>query len=181
LIKNKILRHERVPLDGIMFNPKNWRIHPKYQRESLTGILRDVGIVQSVIINERTGNLVDGHLRCQVYANEGETEIDATIVDLSEDEEMKILLTFDPLSALAVSDTEKVKEIMENTQIDDENLSRMLSDTAGNIGNNSLDGDNEMRIREQYMILIDCVDEQQQTELLTDLTEKGIKCRALLS
>jgi ParB-like chromosome segregation protein Spo0J len=46
-------------------------------------------------------------------------------------------------------------------------------------------GDNDealsQSVTEQYMIIIDCRDEMQQTELLDRLSEEGLTCRALLS
>ena len=64
--------HGDEPLDQIMFNPANWRIHPKAQQDALEGVLSEVGWVQDVIVNKRTGNLIDGHLCCQVAARNNE-------------------------------------------------------------------------------------------------------------
>ena len=43
-------------------NPDNWRLHPRVQQDALLGLMQDVGVVQDVIVNRRTGFLVDGHL-----------------------------------------------------------------------------------------------------------------------
>lgn len=59
--KNKIVEMVDVEVDQVMFNPQNWRIHPKLQQEALDEQMQEVGWIQPVIINQRTGNLVDGH------------------------------------------------------------------------------------------------------------------------
>ena len=53
---------EEAP-DQLLANPSNWRVHPKAQQQALAGILGQVGWVQQVLVNRRTGHVVDGHLR----------------------------------------------------------------------------------------------------------------------
>jgi len=85
--QNRIIGHGEEVLDQILFNPLNWRIHPKAQQDALDGVLSEVGWVQDVIVNKRTGRLVDGHLRCQLAARKGDKTIPVTYVDLDEQEE----------------------------------------------------------------------------------------------
>ena len=59
--QNRIVGNGEEPLDQIMFNPRNWRIHPLHQQDALKGVLEEVGWVQQVIVNKQTGNLIDGH------------------------------------------------------------------------------------------------------------------------
>jgi hypothetical protein len=49
--------------DQLLANPRNWRIHPKAQQEALAAVLDQVGWVQDIIVNQRTGHVVDGHAR----------------------------------------------------------------------------------------------------------------------
>ena len=55
---------EEAP-DQLAANPRNWRTHPAAQRKALRGSLDTVGWVQQVIVNKRTGNVVDGHARIE--------------------------------------------------------------------------------------------------------------------
>jgi hypothetical protein len=82
-------------------NPKNWRKHPAAQAAGLNGVLEEVGWVQSVILNQRTGRLIDGHLRIELALKNNEKAVPVTVVDLSEAEEDAILASFDPISAMA--------------------------------------------------------------------------------
>ncbi len=61
--RNRIVGHGEEDADQLLANPANWRIHPRAQRDALAGVLSEVGWVQDVIINRRTGHVVDGHLR----------------------------------------------------------------------------------------------------------------------
>ena len=126
--------HGDEPLDQIMFNPANWRIHPKEQQDALEGVLSEVGWVQDVIVNKRTGNLIDGHLRCQVAARNDEQTIPVVYVDLSEDEEAIILASLDPLAAMAATDKAKLEELLHQVHSDDERVQAMISEIAEHEG-----------------------------------------------
>lgn len=128
--QNRIIGSGEEPLDQIQFNPRNWRVHPLNQQNALKGVLDEVGWVQEVIINKRTGNLVDGHLRCQLAAREGAKTIPVKYVDLSEDEEALVLSTLDPIAAMATTDREKLNELFESINSDNENVQRLISEIA---------------------------------------------------
>ena len=61
--KNRIVGSGEEAPDQLLANPANWRVHPKVQQQALAGILGQVGWVQQVLVNRRTGHVVDGHLR----------------------------------------------------------------------------------------------------------------------
>jgi len=90
---------QRRPKD-IAPNEKNWRLHPQAQRSALQRSLDEVGIVDSVLVNKRTGKLVDGHLRREVALDRGES-LEVVEVDMdSRQEAMAILVTDGFLSAI---------------------------------------------------------------------------------
>lgn len=129
-IKNRIVGSGEEQLDQIMFNPRNWRIHPLSQQDALKGVLEEVGWVQQVIVNKRTGNLIDGHLRCQLAAREGAQTIPVVYVDVSEDEEALVLATLDPIGAMAATDKQKLDELFQDINSDNENVQKMIAEIA---------------------------------------------------
>jgi hypothetical protein len=96
-------------------HPNNWRTHPLGQQRALHAALHDIGWVQSVIVNKRTGHLIDGHLRLSLSLAQNESEIPVQWVDLSEEEENLVLATLDPISALAGSNTQKLHTLLQQT------------------------------------------------------------------
>jgi len=129
-IKNRIIGSGEEQLDQIMFNPRNWRIHPLSQQDALKGVLEEVGWVQQVIVNRRTGNLIDGHLRCQLAAREGQKTIPVVYVDVSEDEEALVLATLDPIAAMAATDKQKLDELLRSIRAEDEDVLNLLDELA---------------------------------------------------
>ena len=95
-----------------MANPRNWRIHPKGQQDALGSVLDEVGWVQQVLVNRTTGNVVDGHLRVELAISRDEPAVPVLYVELSEDEEALVLASLDPLSAMAATDEDKLRELL---------------------------------------------------------------------
>ena len=129
--RNRIVGNGEQPAISFMANPLNWRVHPKAQRDALTGILEDVGWVQQVIVNKTTGNVVDGHARIEEALKLGDdTPVPFIEVELSEEEEQKILLTLDPISAMAVADKENLDALLQDVSTTSEAMQSMLADLA---------------------------------------------------
>ena len=61
--RNRIIGSGEEAPDQLLANPANWRIHPKAQQDALAGALDVVGWVQQVLVNRRSGFVVDGHAR----------------------------------------------------------------------------------------------------------------------
>ena len=130
MYKNRIIGSGEESLDNILFNPRNWRIHPLNQQDALKGVLEEVGWVQQVIINKRTGNLIDGHLRCQLAAREGNKIIPVLYVDIDEAEEELVLATLDPIAGMAATDKAKLDRLFQDINSDNENVQKLISEIA---------------------------------------------------
>lgn len=128
--KNRIVGNGEEPLDQIMFNPRNWRIHPKNQQTAMKSILKEVGYVKEVIVNTRTGNLIDGHLRCQLAAREGNKTIPVTYVDLSQEEENLVLATLDLSGSMAATDKQQLDDLFSSIDTQDDDLLNFLNEIA---------------------------------------------------
>ncbi len=128
--RNRIVGHGEEAPDQLLANAMNWRIHPKTQQEALTGVLNEVGWVQDIIVNKRTGNVVDGHLRASLAISKGEAAVPVVYVDLDEHEERLILATIDPLAGMAVTDTEQLASLLGEITVTDASLQSMLCELA---------------------------------------------------
>jgi len=124
--KNRILGEGEEAPDQLLANPRNWRIHPKAQQDALAGILSEVGWVQRVIVNQRTGHMVDGHARVALAISRQEPTVPVVYVDLSEDEERAVLATFDPLGAMTITDQEQLDALLAEVSVKDDALRAML-------------------------------------------------------
>lgn len=116
--RNRMVGEGTEAPDQLLANPRNWRIHPHEQEQALVAVLDKVGWVTRVIVNKRTGFVIDGHLRVASAISRGEASVPVTYVDLTEAEEMQILATFDATTGMAVMDAEKYRDLVAEAGID---------------------------------------------------------------
>jgi ParB-like chromosome segregation protein Spo0J len=131
---NRIVGYGEEPPENLLANPRNWRMHAQHQQAALSGVLQEVGVVQNVICNRTTGHLIDGHLRVTLAMRANQPSIPVTYVELSEAEEALVLATFDPISALAGTDQELLRALLDEVSTGEEAVQQMLSDLAANEG-----------------------------------------------
>lgn len=109
--ENRIIRVEDVDPNTLIANSANWRKHPPTQTEAMLSILDKVGWVQSVVVNENSGNLVDGHLRVSVALGRGEATVPVLYVNLTDEEERLVLYALDQIAELATTDDQALAEL----------------------------------------------------------------------
>lgn len=125
-IKNRVKELRMIPAKELAPNPKNWRTHPEKQKNALKGILAEIGYADALLARELPdGSLVllDGHLRAETTPDQ---EVPVLVLDLTEEEGDKLLATLDPLAGLAEQDDEKLAELLEGIETDNEALKEML-------------------------------------------------------
>ena len=128
-MKDRVKELRRVPASELRANPKNWRRHPPSQEAALRGVLEDIGFADAVIARETDDGLelIDGHLRQEVM---GDQAIPVLIVDVTEEEADKMLLTYDPLAMMAHADTDQLLHLLRDTQFESQAVNDMLEAVA---------------------------------------------------
>jgi hypothetical protein len=112
-------------------NPKNWRRHPKAQVDALRGLLAEIGYADALLARELPDGrlmLIDGHLRAETTPD---ALVPVLVLDVNEEEADKILLTLDPLAAMAESDAERVKALLATVRTDSDAVQELLKRTGG--------------------------------------------------
>lgn len=132
--QNRIVGSGEEAPDQLLANPANWRVHPGHQQEALAGVLSEVGWVQQVIVNRRTGHLIDGHLRVALAMRRNEPTVPVLYVDLDPEEEALVLATLDPLAAMATADAEKLDALLRDVRTSDAAIQAMLDQLAQDAG-----------------------------------------------
>lgn len=166
-------------------HPRNHRMHPKAQRELLRGALSDEGWIDPVILNRRTGRILDGHARVEEAIDQGVDEVPVIELDVDEVEECKILARHDRIGALAELNLSVLKDNLldlggRGIALDELGWDKIQLGAPMNA--DRLSGDQTSMIKEKYEILITCESELDQAQTLIKLQEVGIKsCRALIS
>src|SRR6266436_2127695 len=103
VIRNRIKAHRRVRAGDLVPHEFNFRTHGDVQRHALHALYREVGFARSLLAYELPDGrlkLIDGHLRRDLDPDQ---EVEVEVLDVTEDEARVLLLSIDPLAALAES------------------------------------------------------------------------------
>ena len=127
-IRDRIIDFRRVKASDLRPSPKNWRTHPKAQRDALQGILAEVGYAEALVARElpdKTLELIDGHLRAETTPD---MEVPVLVLDVTEAEAAKLLATLDPLAAMAEANQDALDALLQDMPTDSEALQGMFDD-----------------------------------------------------
>jgi DNA modification methylase len=130
-IRDRIKELRRVRARDLIPHEKNWRVHTKAQTAALRGLLSEIGYADALLARELPDGglqLVDGHLRAETTPS---AMVPVLILDVTEEEADKILLTLDPLAAMAESDSERLQALLNNVRTDSPAVEELLRHTAG--------------------------------------------------
>lgn len=128
--RNRIVRYAEVDPAVLLANPNNFRVHPKHQQQALSGLISEVGYLDPVLVQDGTDVVIDGHLRVELAVRDGVKSIPVQYVDLNDAEANLALASFDPISALATADADKLRDLLDEVSTGDAAIMQMLSDLA---------------------------------------------------
>ena len=111
-IRSRIVGHGDVNPEDLLANPLNFRVHPGQQMDALRGSMKELGWLKTILVNKRTGHVMDGHARVKEALRLGLPTIPATILDLSEDEERLALAVLDPITEMATRDEAMLRDLV---------------------------------------------------------------------
>jgi hypothetical protein len=181
-IRNRITGHRRVRAGDLVPHEFNFRSHPEVQRAALQALYREVGFARSLLAYELPDGrlkLLDGHLRRDL---DPDMEVEVEVLDVTDDEARTLLLSLDPLAALAETQEQLHQRLLELTPAVDPALEaawRAAAQSALEIPAARATAVDSGPA--QFLVLVTCRDEPHQVELLGRLCGEGLECKALVS
>lgn len=181
-IRDRIKDFRRVRADSLRPHPRNWRTHPQAQQDALRGVLAEIGYADALVTRELADGsleLLDGHLRAELTP---EQMVPVLVLDVSEDEALKLLATLDPLTAMAETNAEVLRGLIDDVTTDNAAVRGLLDSLASE---NPLARDlreqplEEVTIPASFQVVVQCDDEAQQRSVFERMTAEGFKCRVL--
>jgi hypothetical protein len=179
-IRNRIKGHRRIRAGDLVPHEWNFRTHPELQRRALLAVYDEVGFARSLLAYELPGGrlkLIDGHLRRDLDPN---MEVEVEVLDVTEEEARTLLLSIDPLAALAETQTQLHQRLLELTPTSSPDLEAAWQ-AAAEAALKAKAPREVVSVPEQFLLLLTCRDEQHQVELLQRFQSEGLPCKALLS
>jgi hypothetical protein len=182
-IRNRIKCHRRVRAGDLLPHELNFRLHPDAQRAALEALYAEVGFARSLLAYELPDGrlkLIDGHLRRDL---DPDMEVDVEVLDVNDEEARALLLSIDPLAALAETQTQLHDRLLELTPAISPDLQAAWEATTNptQLALSRPPLPDSPPIPEQFLVLVTCRDERHQVELLERFGREGLECKALLS
>jgi hypothetical protein len=187
-MKNRIKEHRTVRAGDLVPHELNPRTHSQEQRDALEALLGEIGFARSLLAYELPDGrlkLIDGHLRRGTL--DPDEPITVEVLDVTDDEARKLLLSIDPLAQMAAYDDRALEALRQTIDSDNEVLTAFWSSLRRQdaLAQQQLQELNNKSTRsvlpEQFAVMIECADEVEQKAMLQRFHAEGLKCRALVS
>ncbi len=177
---DRVRELRRVPANQLKPNPRNWRTHPTTQRDALRGVLADVGFADALVareLDDGTLELVDGHLRAETAAD---ALVPVLVVDLTNEESRKVLLTHDALADMAGVNHQHFNSLLNDVEFASDAVDTMLAELAAKSTElPDLNDQEEIDIPDLHQVVVECDNERQQESLFEQLRSEGYRCRVM--
>ena len=111
---------ETIPINKInpaKYNPRKDLKSGDSEYEKLRKSLTEFDLVEPLIWNKRTGNLVGGHQRLKILQERGDTEVEVSVVDLPDNKEKALNLALNKISG--EWDFPRLKDLLEELDTGD--------------------------------------------------------------
>jgi hypothetical protein len=182
-MRNRIIGHRKVKASELVQHELNPRVHNQDQRDALAAIYREVGYARSVLAYQLPDGrlkLIDGHLRQSEHAPDD--LIDVEVLDVTDAEARKLLLTIDPLATLANYSDHALLSLRDITIADDEILNALWATLHQEDAKPSTaEEKKEAKATHQWLIIIECAGESQQATSLAICQREGMVAKAVSS
>lgn len=126
------LRLEYMSPDKLKDHPQNWRIHADDQMRALDDSIESVGWAGAVLVNEKTGHILNGHARKKI-AIRREEKVPVLVGSWTEAEELELLATLDPIGSMAHTNRQKFADLAAKVKLESDDLNKLLAKMAGDL------------------------------------------------
>lgn len=129
------LNIKKLPLADMNPAPYNPRVIDAKARKGLSNSIDEFGLVEPIIYNSQTGNIVGGHQRYSLLKEKNVAETDVVIVDLPLDKEKALNIALNHHGITGKFDENSLQALLANIDTDllgDLNLNQLIEETADN-------------------------------------------------
>ncbi len=179
-IRDRVKELRRVRAGDLEPHPKNWRTHSRHQQDVWRGVLTELGMAGALLVRELpdgTLQLLDGHLRA---AQNPSSTVPVLVLDLDDAEAEKLLLTHDPLGALAGVDDGRLVALLGRVETEAEPLRELFGQLSRQISDETLIPEPpDIDIKPSFQVVIEVDGEEEQRVVYERMRADGYACRVL--
>ncbi len=108
----RIVETVLVPVADLKSAPYNPRVMSEAAHDGLAASMERFGLVQDIVVNKRSMRVVGGHQRVEVLRQRSVAYVTAKLVDLDEDEEIRLNLTLNSEAICGEWTTDGLRECL---------------------------------------------------------------------
>ena len=120
MIKKIPSTFEEVDIFEYQPSEDNIKVHPPTQKRTMVSVFDEIGFAGAILVNKRTKHILDGHMRVEIAKQNMERTLPAIVIDVDEEEEKKILLSFDTVGKGANFKKDKMLKLANQLQFNNE-------------------------------------------------------------
>ena len=112
-------------------NPFNFRLHQKPQKDTMDEVFNEIGNIDAIKASQKTRNVIDGHMRVELYKEKQQLIPLVIWLDLEdEEEERRAILMFDQVGDMARIDKKVLADAISRTRIGNERARELIEKLA---------------------------------------------------
>jgi hypothetical protein len=141
-IRNRVKELRLIKGSELLKNAKNYRVHTQAQRDTMRGVLEEVGIVGALLARETKDGieLIDGEMRSDMLPEE---MVPVLMTDLTDSEVDTVLATLDPITTMAKHHDQRIGSLLQRIQTENADIRRLLTDLRPKERSNAKEAERE--------------------------------------
>lgn len=102
-------------------NPYNFKLHQQPQKDTMEDVFSELGVIDGIKASIKTRNVIDGHMRTQMFLEKKQNIPLVIWLDLDdEEEERKAIILFDEVGDLARINRDMLAKILSETRLQEQ-------------------------------------------------------------
>ena len=172
------MKVKRVSLSSLSLDAQNTRVHDARNCEAIRNSLEQFGQAEPLVVQAGTGRVIGGNGRLVVMQQMGWTDCDVVEVDVDNLQATALSVALNRTSDLASWDDEDLalvldgldKDMREAAGFNEDEVNRLLDDLGKAV-------DREAQVPQNFRVVVECDDEEQQRQLVARFETEGLRCR----
>lgn len=115
--KARMLRVEQIPLEALVEDPHNARVHDKKNMDAILASLELYGQVEPLVIQKNTGIVIGGNGRLGAMRKLGWKEADAVVIDVDDAKAKGLSVALNRTGELAKWDFQKLGDLFREFEV----------------------------------------------------------------
>jgi len=177
---------EHWPIDKLIPYARNARTHSPAQIDQIAASIAEFGFTNPILVGS-DGVIVAGHGRLEAARKLGMKTVPVIVLDHLTPTQRRALVIADnriaenagwdvEMLSLELAELQELDYDLELTGFSNEELNRLLS-----VESDEPKSYADQEVKDQFLVLVECKDEIEQSELIEHLINEGYQCRALIS